>query len=108
MEAPAERVTVARRPRADDETAFEVFVREDADEPLRHVGSVAAEDESGAYERATRLFAWHADDVWVAPAGAFERFTTHDLDDEAEPAPSDVSGFDGGDDYEEPRQRELQ
>jgi len=108
MEAPAERVAVAERARADDETAFEVFVRDDADDPLRHVGSVAAEDETTAYERATRLFAWHADDVWVAPAGAFGRFTTHDLDDEAEPAPSDVSGFDGGDDYEEPRQRELQ
>jgi rSAM-partnered protein len=108
MDAPAERVTVARRPRADDETAFEVFVREDADEPLRYVGSVAAEDESGAYERATRLFAWYADDVWVAPAGAFERFTTRGLDGDAEAAPSDVSGFDGGEDYDEPRQRELQ
>jgi rSAM-partnered protein len=107
METPAERVAVAQRPRADDGTAFEVFVREDAEDPLRHVGSVTAEDETTAYERAARLFAWHADDVWVAPAGAFERFTTHDLDAEAAPAPSDVSDDDRGEDHDEPRQREL-
>jgi len=105
MEA-SNRVRVADRPRADDLEAFEVFVRDDADEPLRHVGSVAAEDPEGAYERATRLFAYHADDVWVCPAAAMTRFTTHDLDEDAEPAPTDVSGSDGGDDYEEPRQRE--
>jgi rSAM-partnered protein len=105
MESPVERVTVAKRPRADDGTAFEVFVRDDADEPLRHVGSVTAADAETAYERATRLFAWYADDVWVCPAGEFTRFSTHDLD--AEDAPSDASGFDGGEDYEEPRQREL-
>lgn len=108
MEAPAERVTVPWRARADDDTAFEVFVRDDPDEPLRHVGSVAADDAETAYERATRLFAWHADDVWVSPADAFTRFTTHDLADDADPAPTDVSGFDGDDDYDEPRQRELQ
>ena len=107
METPAERVAVAQRPRADDETAFEVFVRDDADEPLRHVGSVAAEDETDAYERATRLFAWHADDVWVAPAGAFDRFTTHGLDADADPAPTGVAGDEEGDDHDEPRQREL-
>jgi rSAM-partnered protein len=107
MEAPAERVTVAERPRADEGTAFEVFVRDDAEDPLRHVGSVTAEDAEGAYERATRLFAWYADDVWVCPAGEFARFSTHDLDAAAEPAPTDVSGFDGGEEYEEPRQREL-
>jgi rSAM-partnered protein len=107
MEAPVDRVTVAERPRADDGTAFEVFVRDDADEPLRHVGSVTADDAEDAYERATRLFAWYADDVWVSPAREFTRFSTHDLDDDAEPAPTDVSGFDGGDDCDEPRQREL-
>jgi|AntDeeMinimDraft_5_1070356.scaffolds.fasta_scaffold00024_74 rSAM-partnered protein len=106
MHAPADRVTVAERPRADDGTAFEVFVRDDVDRPLRHVGSVTAEDAADAYERATRLFAWYADDIWLCPAGDFTRFTTHDLDDDAEQAPTDVSGFDGGDDYEEPRNRE--
>lgn len=105
MEA-SNRVRVADRPRADDLEAFEVFVRDDADAALRHVGSVAAGDAAAAYERASRLFAYHADDVWVCPADAMTRFTTHDLDDEGDPAPTDVSGFDGGDDYEEPRQRE--
>ncbi|WP_227132686.1 Htur_1727 family rSAM-partnered candidate RiPP [Halorubellus salinus] len=107
MEAPAERVTVAKRPRADEGTAFELFVRDDAEEPLRHVGSVTADDAEEAYERATRLFAWYADDVWVCPAGEFTRFSTHDLDADAEAAPTDASGVEDGDEYDEPRQREL-
>jgi rSAM-partnered protein len=94
METPAERVAVAQRPRADDGTAFEVFVRDEVDEPLRHVGSVAAADAESAYERATRLFAWDVDDVWVSPATAFTRYTTHDLDADAEPAPSIDRGTD--------------
>ncbi|NHN42742.1 rSAM-partnered protein [Halorubellus sp. JP-L1] len=107
MESPTKRVTVAERPRADDGTAFEVFVRDGPDEPLRHVGSVTADDAEDAYRRATRLFAWYADEVWVCPASGFTRFSAHDLDEAAEPAPTDVSGFDGGDDYDEPRNREL-
>lgn len=107
MEAPAERVTIADRPRGDPGQAFEVFVRDDSGYPLRHVGSVHADDADEAYRRATRLFAWFADDVWVCPARSMTRFSTHDLDEHADPAPGDVSGFEGGEDYEEPRNREL-
>jgi rSAM-partnered protein len=101
MEASVERVRVADRARADDGTAFEVFVRDDQDGPLRHAGSVAADDATAAYEQASRVVARGADDVWVCPADAVDRYTTHDLDADAEPAPPATSGDDaasaGGD-----------
>jgi rSAM-partnered protein len=65
---------------------WEVFVREDGDGPLRHVGSVSAPSADVAHEQATKLFGWYADDVWLCPADAVRRYSTHDLDDDAEAA----------------------
>lgn len=74
-------------PRDAAETEWEVFVREADEHGPRYVGSVTAPDVDVAYEQATRLFAWFAEDVWLAPAGDVHRFSTHELDDDAESAP---------------------
>ncbi|MFB6137013.1 MAG: Htur_1727 family rSAM-partnered candidate RiPP [Halobacteriaceae archaeon] len=84
---PPDRSRVGDHPRDDTETEWEVFVREDTADPMRHVGSVTAPSADVAHERATRLFGWYADDVWLVAAGDVARFSTHDLDDDAEPAP---------------------
>lgn len=83
----AARSTVGAYPRGGDQREWEVFVREDDDTPMRHVGSVSAPTPEIAHEQATRLFAWFATDVWLCPADETRRFSTHDLDDEAEPTP---------------------
>ena len=54
---------------------------------------------AGACESARRLFAWHADDVWLCPSAEVTRFSTHELADDASPA-------DRSTDPEEPRARE--
>ncbi|WP_135822812.1 Htur_1727 family rSAM-partnered candidate RiPP [Halostella litorea] len=87
MVEKARRNEVGDNPRGGDGREWEVFVREDADEPMQHVGSVSAPSPEVAHEQATRLFAWFATDVWICPADETHRFSTHDLDDEAEPAP---------------------
>ncbi|ADQ69014.1 phenylacetic acid degradation protein B [Halogeometricum borinquense DSM 11551] len=66
------------------EREWEVFVREDDDDALRHVGSVSAPSADIAYEQATKLFGWYANDIWVCPADAVCRYSTHTLDDDAE------------------------
>ena len=56
-------------PRGRHSTEWEVFVREAVEEPLRHVGSVTAAEESTAREQADALF----EDVaalWLCPADA--------------------------------------
>ena len=87
MVEKARRNEVGDRPRGGDEREWEVFVREDADDPMRHVGSVSAPSPEVAHEQATRLFEWFATDVWICPADETHRFSTHGLDDEAKPAP---------------------
>jgi rSAM-partnered protein len=88
----AERYRVGDQPRGVDEPEWEVFVREDERESLRHVGSVSAPSADVAHEQATKLFAWCTSDVWVCPAGAVRRYSTHTLDGDAEPAPVDTDG----------------
>lgn len=95
----ARRERIESRERAPTGREWEVFVRSDGDDPLRHVGSVRAGDADGAHELASRLFAWHADDVWVCPAEEMTRFTTHDLAEETTPTEPPTG--------EEPRNREL-
>ncbi|WP_276273885.1 Htur_1727 family rSAM-partnered candidate RiPP [Haloarcula litorea] len=87
MVEKARRSAVGDHPRGGDAREWEVFVREAQSEPMRHVGSVSAPTVEVAHEQATRLFAWFADDVWLCPAAEVSRFSTHDLDDDAEPAP---------------------
>lgn len=85
MVEKTERARVGDHPRSDRETEWEVFVRDDTDGLLRHVGSITAPDVDVAYGQATKLFAWYADDLWLCPAAAVHRFSTHDLDRAAEP-----------------------
>ncbi len=99
MVEPTERRRIDDGDRAPNGREFELFVRSETDDPMRHVGSVRAVDTGGAYELATRLFAWHADDVWVCPSSAMTRYTTHDLAEDAPTADRPI-------DAEEPRNRE--
>lgn len=99
MVEPTERRRIDDGDRAPNGTEFELFVREDGSGPMRHVGSVRAADADGAHEIASRLFAWHAADVWVCPSAEVTRYTTHDLAD-------DDAGVDRPVDPDEPRARE--
>ncbi len=78
--------------RAPNGIEWELFVRESASDPLRHVGSVRAHDVEEAYELGTRLFAWYADDLWICPADSVTRYSTHDLDASATAADIAVEG----------------
>jgi len=66
-------------PRSADGRRFEVFVREEAADPLRHVGTVAAPTPDAAHEEASKLFAWYARDVWVCPASETHRYSAESL-----------------------------
>lgn len=85
---------------------WEVFVRDEESDPLRHVGSVAAENATDAHEQASKLFGWYAADLWVCPADEVVRFSTQAVDDEgaADPdADGDGSTDDADGESEEPR-----
>ena len=66
-------------PRSADGRRFEVFVREEEPDPLRHVGTVAAPTPDAAHEEASKLFAWYARDVWVCPAAETYRYSAESL-----------------------------
>ncbi|MFC3476737.1 Htur_1727 family rSAM-partnered candidate RiPP [Halobacterium litoreum] len=74
-----DRTRVADEPRSATGREWEVFVRADADGPLKHVGSVTAGDADDAHERAETLFGWTARDVWLCPADETARYTSHEL-----------------------------
>jgi rSAM-partnered protein len=85
-------------PRGDGTPEWEVFLRDDAADSLRHVGSVSAPSASVAYEQASALFEWTADTLWLCPATEVARFTDRDLGsaagqdvEECETAPARVS-----------------
>ncbi|MFW5956221.1 MAG: Htur_1727 family rSAM-partnered candidate RiPP [Halorhabdus sp.] len=66
------------QPRGRHSIEWEVFVRDAVEEPLRHVGSVTAADQSAAREQADALF----EDVaalWFCPAEAVLRDTVTTL-----------------------------
>ena len=77
---PAERTRVTDEPRSATGREWEVFVREDSSGPLKHVGSVTAGDADGAHERASALFDWAAEAVWVCPADETRRYTAAGVD----------------------------
>ncbi|MFC7238647.1 Htur_1727 family rSAM-partnered candidate RiPP [Saliphagus sp. GCM10025317] len=58
---------------------WEVFLREDRDKRLHHVGSVSATSVEEAVDNASRLFGRYAADLWVCPAEAVERYSTRPL-----------------------------
>lgn len=66
-------------PRGDETPEWEVFLRDDPSEPLRHAGSVSAPTASVAYDHASSLFGWAADTLWLCPAAEVARFTDRDL-----------------------------
>ena len=82
----------ANGPRSADGRRFEVFVREEESDPLRHVGTVAAPTPDVAHEEASKLFAWYARDVWVCPAAEVSRYSAASLAGDAEGA--DAEGDD--------------
>jgi len=84
MVEKADRSAVGDEPRGDPGRQWEVFVREDPEDPLRHVGSVAAPEASVAREQASKLFAWYAEDLWLCPAEEVRRFSTHSLEPSTE------------------------
>lgn len=81
-----ERVPSGRR--APTGREWEVFLRDDPGDPLRHVGSVRAFDADEAHESASRLFGWYATDIWVTPADEVHRYVADSLSDESEPVDS--------------------
>ncbi|WP_123621553.1 Htur_1727 family rSAM-partnered candidate RiPP [Halorubrum sp. CSM-61] len=91
--------------RSADGRRFEVFVREEEADPLRHVGTVAAPTPDAAHEEASKLFAWYARDVWVCPADETHRYSVESLADEGKDDEAD-GGEDAdapADDADEPR-----
>lgn len=67
------------QPRGDETPEWEVFLRETAADPLRHVGSVSAPTEAVAHEQASSLFGGETHSVWLCPAASIARFTHRDL-----------------------------
>jgi len=55
---------------------WELFVREDADGPLTHAGSVSAPSADIAREQAAQLFEWTAETLWLCPSEEVERVQT--------------------------------
>ncbi len=74
---------------------WEVFVRQEETDPMRHVGSVAAASGTEAHEHASRLFGWYAVDIWCCPADEVQRYSASglaaDTDDREEPAANEDS-----------------
>jgi len=70
-------------PRSDETPEWEVFLRSEESEPLRHVGSVSAPTEQVAREQAQSLFGWTARTLWLCRAGDVARFTERDLGGDA-------------------------
>ena len=66
-------------PRGETTPEWEVFLREERTEPLRHVGSVSAPSVAVAREQATDLFGWTAHTLWLCQADDVARFTDRDM-----------------------------
>ncbi|QLG47619.1 Htur_1727 family rSAM-partnered candidate RiPP [Natrinema halophilum] len=91
MEETPRRSTVPGDERGNPAPQWEVFVRTEAGEPMRHVGSVAAANGTEAHEHASRLFGWYAADVWLCPARAVERYSTRGLADATEERTDEIA-----------------
>lgn len=109
MVEKARRSAVESDERGNPTRQWEVFVRTEEGDPMRHVGSVAAASGTEAHEHASRLFGWYAADVWLCPAEEVERYSTRGLADDAADRPDEADGDDddgdseADDDGEEPR-----
>ena len=67
------------QPRGDETPEWEVFLRETAADPLRHVGSVSVPTEAVAHEQASSLFGGETHSLWLCPAASIARFTDRNL-----------------------------
>ena len=65
-------------PRGATSREWELFVSEESDAPLTHVGSVSAPSADVAREQATALFGHAATRLWLCPADETRRFQTAD------------------------------
>ncbi|ELY74615.1 Htur_1727 family rSAM-partnered candidate RiPP [Natrinema pallidum] len=104
MVEKARRSAVESDERGNPTRQWEVFVRNEEGDPMRHVGSVAAASGSEAHEHASRLFGWYAADIWLCPADEVERYSTRGLVDTAQERSDDDNGDDGSEEqrvYEE-------
>jgi rSAM-partnered protein len=88
VEKPS-RARLSERDAPDGTREWEVFVRDESDDALRHVGRITAPSAEDAHERASRLFGWYAESIWLCPATEVARYSTHDLDDERDPIDQD-------------------
>jgi rSAM-partnered protein len=89
-------------PRSDETREWELFVRDEATDALRHVGSVTAPSAAVAHEAATPLVG-DVHTVWCAPSDEVARFTVRALDGDAdetgeteEPSDGDATDAAGG------------
>ncbi|MFB6281681.1 MAG: Htur_1727 family rSAM-partnered candidate RiPP [Haloferacaceae archaeon] len=85
MDERTPRSPVGDHPRGGEAREWEVLVREEASAPMRHAGSVTAPTAAAARDRAARLFAPTASDLWLCPADEVRRFSTRALDDGPRP-----------------------
>ena len=88
-------------PRGDRTREWELFVREESEDPLRHAGSVSAPTAEVAREQATTLFGFGVETLWLCPADETHRFVAEDvaLSDRAETYEGETTGgerADGG------------
>lgn len=88
-------------PRADRTREWELFVREEREDTLRHAGSVSAPTAEVAREQATTLFGFAAETLWLCPADETVRLVAEDvaLSDRAEAYDGEATGSertDGG------------
>ncbi|GAB7009180.1 Htur_1727 family rSAM-partnered candidate RiPP [Halorubrum trueperi] len=103
MVETTERSAASGGARSADGRRFEVFVRDEESDPLRHVGTVAAPTPDAAHEEASKLFAWYARDVWVCPAGETHRYSAELLADTPHSSGGGRDCDEEGNDGEEPR-----
>ncbi|MFB1062848.1 Htur_1727 family rSAM-partnered candidate RiPP [Natrinema sp. H-ect4] len=101
----ARRSAVPSDERGNPTPQWEVFVRNEPGDPMRHVGSVAAANATEAHEHASRLFGWYAADVWLCPADSVERYSTRGLADAADERDTATAG-DGADRRTDPESDE--
>ena len=84
------RYRVGDQPRDAVEQEWEIFIRDDTDDPLQHAGSISAPTADVAHIQATKLFGWYATDIWLCPASDVRRYSTHTLDEQADSVSSDI------------------
>lgn len=89
MVGKSKRYRIGNKPRDAVEREWEIFIRDNTADSLRHAGSISAPTADVAHIQTTKLFGWYATDIWVCPATAVRRYSTHTFDEQADPVGSD-------------------